>query len=65
MIFGKQLSLIGSTMGTPKDFRDITRLIWSGKVKTVIEEVIPLSEGKRGFQMMERSEMFGKIVLVP
>ena len=65
MIFGKQLSLIGSTMGTPKDFRDITRLIWSGKVKTVIEEVIPLSEGKRGFEMMERSEMFGKIVLVP
>jgi NADPH:quinone reductase-like Zn-dependent oxidoreductase len=65
MIFGKQISLIGSTMGAPQDFRDITALIWSGKIKTVIEEVMPLRDGKRGFEMMERGEMFGKIVLTP
>lgn len=65
MIFGKQISLIGSTMGTPKDFRDITRMLWSGRIRTVIEEVMPLSEGRRGFEMMERGEMFGKIVLAP
>jgi NADPH:quinone reductase-like Zn-dependent oxidoreductase len=64
-IFGKQISLIGSTMGTPQDFRDITGMLWSGKIRTVIDEVIPLSEGRRGFELMERSEMFGKIVLVP
>jgi NADPH:quinone reductase-like Zn-dependent oxidoreductase len=64
-IFGKQISLIGSTMGTPKDFRDIIRMLWSGRIKTLIDEVIPLSEGRRGFEMMERSQMFGKIVLVP
>ena len=34
MIFGKQISLIGSTMGTPKDFRDIMPLLWSGRIKT-------------------------------
>ncbi len=64
-IFGKQISIIGSTMGTPQDFRDITRLLWSGKIKTLIDQVLPLSEGRRGFEIMERSEMFGKIVLVP
>lgn len=64
-IFGKQISLIGSTMGSPRDFRDITRLLWSGRIKTLIDEVIPLSEGKRGFEMMERARMFGKIVLAP
>jgi len=64
-IFGKQISLIGSTMGTPKDFRDITRLLWSGRIKTIVDEVIPLSEGRRAFEIMERGEMFGKIVLVP
>ncbi|MGA2404592.1 MAG: zinc-binding dehydrogenase [Syntrophobacteraceae bacterium] len=64
-IFGKQISLIGSTGGTPQDFRDITRLLWSGRIKPLINEVIPLSEGKRAFEIMERSEMFGKIVLVP
>ena len=65
MIFGKQISLIGSTMGSPQDFRDITQLLWSGRIKTSIETVIPLSRGKRGFEMMERGEMFGKIVLTP
>ena len=65
MIFGKQISLIGSTMGTPQDFRDVTRMLWSGEIKTVIDEVMPLSEGVRGFHMMERGEQFGKIVLAP
>jgi NADPH2:quinone reductase len=64
-IFGKQMSIIGSTMGTPRDFRDITKLIWSGAIRTLIDELIPLSEGKRGFEIMERGEMFGKIVFVP
>jgi NADPH:quinone reductase-like Zn-dependent oxidoreductase len=64
-IFGKQISLIGSTMGSPQEFREITGLLWSGRIKTVIDEVIPLSEGRRGFEILQRSEMFGKIVLVP
>ncbi len=64
-IFGKQISLIGSTMGTRQDFHEITALLWNRKISTVVDEVMPLSEGKRGFQMMERGEQFGKIVLVP
>ncbi|MEN6438127.1 MAG: zinc-binding dehydrogenase [Syntrophobacter sp.] len=64
-IFGKQISLIGSTMGTHQDFHEITQLLWSGRLKTVVDAVIPLSEGLRAFQMMERSDQFGKIVLVP
>jgi NADPH:quinone reductase-like Zn-dependent oxidoreductase len=64
-IFGKQISLIGSTMGSPQDFRDITGLLWSGRIKTVIDAVIPLSDGRRGFEIMQQGEMFGKIVLVP
>jgi NADPH:quinone reductase-like Zn-dependent oxidoreductase len=64
-IFGKQISLIGSTMGGPQDFRDITRLLWSGRIETVLGEVIPLSMGRRAYEIMQRGEMFGKIVLVP
>jgi NADPH:quinone reductase-like Zn-dependent oxidoreductase len=64
-IFGKQISLIGSTMGTPQDFREVTRMLWTGRIKTLIDEVIPLSEGRRGFEILQRGEMFGKIVLVP
>jgi len=64
-IFGKQISLIGSTMGGPQVFRDVTRLLWSGRIKTVLGEVIPLSLGRRAYEIMQRGQMFGKIVLVP
>jgi NADPH:quinone reductase-like Zn-dependent oxidoreductase len=62
-IFGKQISLIGSSMGTHQDFRDVMDLIWEGKLRTVVDQVMPLSEGKAAFERMERGEHFGKIVL--
>ncbi|CAB1082107.1 hypothetical protein D1AOALGA4SA_9745 [Olavius algarvensis Delta 1 endosymbiont] len=44
-IFGKQISLIGSTTGYHQDIRDVLRLLWTGKIKPVIHRVMPLSEG--------------------
>jgi NADPH:quinone reductase-like Zn-dependent oxidoreductase len=64
-IFGKQISLIGSTMGTHQDFRDVVALLWAGKLKPVIDRVVPLSQGVEAYGMMERGEQFGKIVLIP
>ena len=62
-IFTKQIRIIGSTMGTHQDFKDITALLWSGRLKPVIDRVMPLSEGAKAYQMMEKGEQFGKIVL--
>ena len=64
-IFGKQISLIGSTMGSHQDFRDILDLLWAGKIKPVIHRVMPLSEGCDAYKMMEAGEHFGKILLAP
>jgi NADPH:quinone reductase-like Zn-dependent oxidoreductase len=64
-IFGKQISLIGSTMGSHQDFRTVTSLLWAGKIRPVIDRVMPLSEGRTAYELMERGEQFGKIVLVP
>jgi len=64
-IFGKQISIIGSTMGTHQDFRDVMALVWAGKLKPVVDRVMPLSEGKVAFEALERGEQFGKIVLAP
>jgi NADPH:quinone reductase-like Zn-dependent oxidoreductase len=64
-IFGKQISLIGSTMGTHQDFRDVTTLLWSGKLHPLIDRVMPLSRGKEAYAILERGEQFGKIVLTP
>jgi len=64
-IFGKQISIIGSTMGTHQDFRDVMALVWAGKLKPVVDRVMPLSEGKAAFEILEQGKQFGKIVLVP
>lgn len=64
-IFHKQMSIIGSTMGTPDDFRKVQELLRSGRLKPLIDVVMPLAEGKEAFRRMEKSEQFGKIVLLP
>ena len=64
-IFGKQISLIGSTMGSHQDFRDVMALLWAGKLKPVIDRVMPLSEGRQAYEMMEKGKLLGKIVLTP
>jgi 2-desacetyl-2-hydroxyethyl bacteriochlorophyllide A dehydrogenase len=64
-IFGKQISLIGSTMGSHQDFHDVLNLLWAGKLKPVIHRVMPLSEGVEAYKMMEEGQHFGKIVLTP
>jgi NADPH:quinone reductase-like Zn-dependent oxidoreductase len=64
-IFGKQISLIGSTMGSHQDFRDVLNLLWAGKIKPVVYKVLPLSEGVEAYKIMQAGEQFGKIVLAP
>ncbi|MFQ6077690.1 MAG: zinc-binding dehydrogenase [Thermodesulfobacteriota bacterium] len=64
-IFGKQISLIGSTMGTHQDFRDVISLLWAGKLRPVIDRVMPLSQGREAYEIVEKGRHFGKIVLTP
>ncbi|MCB2173517.1 zinc-binding dehydrogenase, partial [archaeon] len=64
-IFGKQISLIGSTMGSHQDFRDVLELLWAGRLKPVIHQMMPLSEGREAYRMLESGRHFGKIVLKP
>ena len=62
-IFWKQLSVIGSTMGTPAEFREAVRLYGSGGLRPVIDKVFPLSQVQEAHRRMEMAEQFGRIVL--
>jgi NADPH:quinone reductase-like Zn-dependent oxidoreductase len=64
-LFWKQLSILGTTMGTPAEFREVMRLVFEGKLAPVIQEVMPLSEARRAHEMLEAGRVFGKLVLVP
>ncbi|MFQ5610669.1 MAG: zinc-binding dehydrogenase [Anaerolineae bacterium] len=64
-IFGKQISIIGSTMGNHDDYRQVMNLVLQGKLKPVIDRVWPLEKGVEAVRAMARGEQFGKIVLTP
>ena len=64
-LFAKQLSILGSTMGSHADFADLLKLMDSSAIKPVIDCEIPLSEGVIGHEILEKGTMFGKVVLIP
>jgi len=65
LVFRKQISILGSTMGSHRDFREVMDLIWQRKLAPVIDRVMPLSEGRAAHEHLERGDQFGKVVLVP
>ena len=65
IIFWKQLSILGSTMGSPEDFRRVMALVFDGELTPVIHEVMPLDETRRAHELLESGDVFGKLVLVP
>jgi NADPH:quinone reductase-like Zn-dependent oxidoreductase len=62
-IWWKQLSILGSTMGTREDFEAAYELVKSGRAKPVVDSVYPLEEARAAHERMEAGEQFGKIVL--
>ncbi len=62
-IFGKHLSILGSTMGTLQDFATVMGLIFAGKLKAVIDQTFPLSDAAAAQGRLARGEQFGKITL--
>lgn len=65
VVFWKQLSILGTTMGSPTEFREVMRLVFAGRLKPVIHEVMPLAEAARAHELLEAGSVFGKVVLVP
>jgi NADPH:quinone reductase-like Zn-dependent oxidoreductase len=62
-VWWKQLSILGSTMGTRTDFAGAYELVADGRAPVVVDSVFPLSEARAAHERMERGEHMGKIVL--
>ena len=62
-VWWKQLSILGSTMGTGEDFAGAYELVASGRVRPVIDTVLPLEEIRAAHERLEAGEQLGKIVL--
>lgn len=65
VLFWKQITVHGSTMGNWHDFENVMRLVFHGTLKPVIDRVVPITDFREAFARLEAGEQFGKIVLKP
>jgi len=62
-LFTRQLSILGSYMGTKSEFATVLKLVAAGRLKPVIDRVFPLAECAAAHAYLESGEQFGKVVL--
>jgi NADPH:quinone reductase-like Zn-dependent oxidoreductase len=62
-IFFRQVQVLGSTMGSHREFLDVMKCVFRGQLKPVIDRVLPLPEARKGHELIEQRAVFGKIVL--
>ena len=63
LIFWKQLSILGSTMGSRDDFARMRAFVSSGNLRPVIDATYPLAQARQAYERLAKGEQFGKIVL--
>lgn len=62
-VFWRQLSLLGTTMGSPADWQAMTEFVASHRLTPVVSDVFPLDRYADAFGLMEQGGQFGKIVV--
>jgi NADPH:quinone reductase-like Zn-dependent oxidoreductase len=64
-VFWKQLAVIGTTMASRAEFEQMLEAAFSGRLRPVIDSVLPLDRAREAHERLEAGSQFGKIVLVP
>ncbi|GBC76957.1 Sorbitol dehydrogenase [bacterium HR08] len=64
-LFSRQLSLLGSFMGSKGELLEAFTFFVQGRLKPVIDRTFPLQEAAAAQRLMEERAHFGKIVLLP
>jgi NADPH:quinone reductase-like Zn-dependent oxidoreductase len=62
-LFGRQLSLLGSFMGSRGELHTVLKLVGEKKLRPVVDRVFPLAEAAAAHEVLEHREHFGKVVL--
>ena len=64
-LFARQLTLLGSYMGTMSELHDVLGHVFAGRLKPVVDHIFPLRELRPAHEYLEKSQMFGKVVVNP
>ena len=62
-VFYRHLTILGSFMGSKAELLEAMKFIETGKIRAVVDQVLPLKEAGRAHELMEDRAQFGKLVL--
>ncbi|HEX7294269.1 MAG TPA: zinc-binding dehydrogenase [Pyrinomonadaceae bacterium] len=62
-VFYRHLTILGSFMGSKSELLAALKFVEQGKIRAVVDRVLPLSEARRAHELMEDRAQFGKLVL--
>jgi len=65
VVFWKQISIIGSTMASRREFNEVMSQLFRGRLRAIVDSVMPFREGAAAQEKLAAGKQFGKIVLVP
>jgi NADPH:quinone reductase-like Zn-dependent oxidoreductase len=64
-LYQKQLSIIGSALGSKSELVKILQLVGQRQLKPIIDQILPLEKAADAHQLMEDRAHFGKLILTP
>jgi NADPH:quinone reductase-like Zn-dependent oxidoreductase len=64
-VFFKNLSIIGNTMGSKGDLCRVLELFRAGRLRPVVDTVMPLDQLAEAHRRLEARDVFGKLVVEP
>src|SRR5687767_12861578 len=64
-VFYRHLTLLGSFMGSKAEFLEAMKFVTTGKIRAIVDRVLPLSEAREAHELIESRAQFGKVILKP
>ena len=62
-LYQKQLTVMGSALGTVTELRTLVHLAARGKLEPIIDRTLPLHRAGEAHSLLENRQNFGKVVL--
>ena len=63
-LYQKQITIMGSALGTAPELRTLVTLAGQGKLEPIIDRILPLDRAGEAHLLLENRKNFGKVVLV-
>lgn len=64
-VYWRGIDILGTTMANRSEAEEVLGLVWQGKLRPIVDRVLPLAKIREAHELLERSGQFGKIVLTP